>query len=114
MVALDLQQAEQLVEAGRDRELLGADAVHAALEQQLAQPVLDRGPVALHLVLRRHLLGPQALAHLRRLAAHGVCSESASECAGSVEMITVSTPLAATRRAVAAATEVLPTPPLPV
>ena len=71
VVALDLQQAEELVEAGRDRELLGADAVHAALEQQLAQPVLDRGPVALHLVLRGHLLGPQALADLRRLAAHG-------------------------------------------
>ena len=43
-----------------------------------------------------------------------VCSESASECAGSVESTTVSIPLAATRRAVAAATEVLPTPPLPV
>ena len=44
----------------------------------------------------------------------GVSRESASECAGSVDMITVSTPLAATLRAVAAATEVLPTPPLPV
>ena len=29
---------------GRDRELLGADAVHAALEQQLAEPVLHRRP----------------------------------------------------------------------
>ena len=41
-------------------------------------------------------------------------SESASECAGSVESTIVRLPAAAQRRAVAAATDVLPTPPLPV
>ena len=41
-------------------------------------------------------------------------SESDSECAGSVERTTVFSPAAAQRRAVAAATLVLPTPPLPV
>ena len=44
----------------------------------------------------------------------GVSSTSASECAGSVESTIVRSPAAAQRRAVAAATEVLPTPPLPV
>ncbi len=44
----------------------------------------------------------------------GACSDSASECAGSVESTSVRAPAAAQRRAVAAATEVLPTPPLPV
>ncbi len=43
------------------------------------------------------------------------CSkESDSEWAGSVERTTVRSPAAAQRRAVAAATDVLPTPPLPV
>ncbi len=42
------------------------------------------------------------------------CSTSASECAGSVEITSVLSPWAAQRRAVAAATDVLPTPPLPV
>src|SRR3989454_4086934 len=40
--------------------------------------------------------------------------ESPSECAGSVLMTTVRYPAAAQRTAVAAATDVLPTPPLPV
>ena len=42
------------------------------------------------------------------------CSTSASECAGSVEITSVFRPSAAQRRAVAAATDVFPTPPLPV
>ena len=41
-------------------------------------------------------------------------SESERLCAGSVETITVRSPAAAHRRAVAAATLVLPTPPFPV
>ena len=41
-------------------------------------------------------------------------SESDSEWAGSVESTTVRSPAAAQRRALAAATLVLPTPPLPV
>jgi hypothetical protein len=44
----------------------------------------------------------------------GTCSASASECAGSVDSTTVRSPAAAQRRAVAAATDVFPTPPLPV
>ena len=44
----------------------------------------------------------------------GASSDSASECAGSVDSTIVRCPAAAQRRAVAAATEVLPTPPLPV
>ena len=43
-----------------------------------------------------------------------VSSDSASECAGSVDSTIVRCPAAAQRRAVAAATEVFPTPPLPV
>ena len=43
-----------------------------------------------------------------------VSRDSASEPAGSVESTSVRAPAAAQRRAVAAATEVLPTPPLPV
>ena len=43
-----------------------------------------------------------------------VSSESDRLCAGSVEITIVRMPAAAQRRAVAAATLVLPTPPLPV
>ena len=68
-VALELEQAEQLVAAGRDGQLLGRDAVDALVDEQPAEPALDRGPVALELVLRLHLLGPQAAADLGRLGA---------------------------------------------
>ena len=47
-------------------------------------------------------------------APSSVSSESDRLCAGSVESTTVRIPAAAQRRAVAAATLVLPTPPLPV
>ena len=114
VVALDLQQAEQLVHAGRHRELLGADAVHAAGDEQVAEPVLHAGPVALHLCWAADLLGPQGSPTGGRLAPSGCSSASASECAGSVHRTTVRRPAAAHRRAVAAATDVLPTPPLPV
>ena len=67
VMALEREEAEELVEARRHRELLGADAVHAALDEQRAQPRLDAGPVALHLLLGDDLLGPQPLAELRRL-----------------------------------------------
>ena len=64
---LQPQQREQLVHARRDGELLGGDAVEAALEEQLAEPLLHAGPVALHLVLGVDLLAPQALAGRARL-----------------------------------------------
>ena len=71
-------------------------------------------PVALHLVL-----GDDLLAQSRSPTRVGsepttASSESASEWAGSVDRTMVSMPAAAHRRAVAAATDVLPTPPLPV
>ena len=83
--------------------------------QQLAEPLLHARPVALHLLLRPDLLAPQALCR------PGVGSPSSSAdsdsdrlCAGSVEITSVRSPAAAQRRAVQAATDVLPTPPLPV
>src|SRR5262249_33199572 len=68
-VALEDQQREQLVAARRDGQLLGGDPVHAALHQQAAQPLRDRAPVVLELVLGLYLLGVQALGDRRRLAA---------------------------------------------
>ncbi len=41
MLGLQTQQREQLVHPRRHGQLLGRDAVDAALEQQLAEPVLD-------------------------------------------------------------------------
>ena len=61
VVALELQQREQLVHAGRHGQLLGRDPVDAALGEQLAEPLLHRRPVALHLLLGLDLLGPQAV-----------------------------------------------------
>ena len=114
-VVADPQQAEQLVAAGRDGQLLGRDPLDPALDQHRAEPRLHGGPVALQLVLRGHLLRPQLLRDLgrarRRPAARARRPASA---AGSVESTIVRCPAAAQRRAVAAATDVLPTPPLPV
>ena len=58
-VVLEHEQAEQLVAAGRDGQLLGGDPVHAALHQQPAEPLRDRAPVVLELVLREDLLRVQ-------------------------------------------------------
>ena len=68
-VALELQQAEQLVAARRDGQLLGRDPVDALVDEQRAEPALHRRPVALELVLGLHLLGPQVVGDLRRLGA---------------------------------------------
>ena len=67
-VALEPQQAEQLVAAGRHGQLLGRDPLHAALDQHLPEPALHRRPVALELLLRRDLLRPQVRRQLGRLA----------------------------------------------
>src|SRR5215211_1297787 len=61
VVALDPQEGEQLVHARRDGQLLGRYAVHAALLEHRAEPGLDRVPVALHLLLRLHLLAEQVV-----------------------------------------------------
>ena len=71
-VLLEPQQAEQLVSAGRDGELLGGDPFHAALDQHLAEPALDLGPVALELLLRGDLLRPQVRARLGGLRPDGL------------------------------------------
>ena len=80
-----------------------------------AEPALHARPVALELVLGLDLLGEQAAADVGRARRRPrVSSDSASECAGSVESTIVRAPAAAQRRAVAVATDVFPTPPLPV
>ena len=77
--------------------------------------LLDVAPVLLEALLGVDLLGPQVRRELAGLASvSGTSNESASECAGSVLMTSVRCPAAAARTAVAAATVVLPTPPLPV
>ena len=68
-MALEPQQGEQLVAAGRDRQLLGRDPLDPALHQHRAEPLLHGRPVLLQLRLRRDLLRPQVGADLRGLAA---------------------------------------------
>ena len=113
---LELQQAEQLVAAGRDGQLLGGDPVDAALHQQPAEPApATARPVALELVLRLHLLGAQAAADVGRLAAdRRLAATPRASAPGRWRARSSARPAAAQRRAVAAATDVLPTPPLPV
>ena len=55
---LQHEQREQLVHPRRHRELVGRDAVDAVVEQDLRQPGLHAGPVALHLALGVDLLAP--------------------------------------------------------
>src|SRR5207248_682608 len=69
VMALDLQQREELVHARRHRQLLGGDLVDAVFREQLAEPLLNRLPMALHLLLRLNLLTPEAIAASSRLAA---------------------------------------------
>ena len=69
VVGLEPQEREELVAAGRHGQLLGRDPVHAALDEQLAQPLLHSGPMAFHLVLGLDLLAPQVVAGLDRLGA---------------------------------------------
>ena len=66
---------------GRDRQLLGGDAVDAALDEQLAEPVLHAPPVALHLLLGLDLLAPQAVADRRRLGAELGARATPTGCA---------------------------------
>ena len=67
VVALDLEQAEELVHPGRHRQLLRGDVHHATVGDHLSQPLLHGAPVDLHLALRLNLLAPQALADGSRL-----------------------------------------------
>ena len=112
---LDVGEGEDLVEARDDRELLGLDRVGAG-------PVEEGDEVLAHRVPRRLEPGPgveldavQPRRDRRRRRRRAATSNaSASEWAGSVEHTTVRSPASAARSAVAAATVVLPTPPLPV
>ena len=70
-VALEAQQAEQLVAAGRHGQLLGRDPLHAALDEHLPEPALHGRPVLLELDLRGDLLGPQVGRQLAGLVADG-------------------------------------------
>src|SRR6185503_5640463 len=112
VMALDLQQAEELVHAGRHGQLLGRDAVDPALDEHLAEPLLHGAPVALELVLADTCCANNRSPTCSADAPSDASSASPRLCAGSVDITTVVRPAAAQRRAVAAATEVLPTPPL--
>ena len=80
-----------------------------------AEPALDRAPVGLHLALRLDLLAPEPLADRGRVGPERRPRASRRGCAPDrSRATTVRSPAAAQRRAVAAATLVLPTPPLPV
>jgi hypothetical protein len=69
-VRLQRQQAEQLIAARRDRQLLRRDAVDPALDEHRAEPVLDRRPVPLELLLRLDLLRVEPASDCGRLAPH--------------------------------------------
>ena len=115
VVGLQAQQREQLVHPRRHGQLLGRDPVHAALDEQLAEPLLHAGPVALHLLLGLDLLAPEVVAHLGRLAAQLSAAATRPGCGrGRWRRSGSAGRAAAQRRAVHAATDVLPTPPLPV
>ena len=110
---LEHQQREQLVHSRRDRELLGRDAVDAALEQQLAEPLLHARPVALHLLLGLDLLAPQMLGRRQRLANPTRRRATPTGCArGRWRSPACAARRRRSARAVHAATEVLPTPAL--
>ena len=87
VVAADLQQAEQLVHAGQDGQLLGGDAVDALAHEQVAEPVLDLGPVAVQFVLGARPAGRRGRGTTVRRAASPPSrpATSARLCAGSVE-----------------------------
>ena len=77
VVALELQEAEELVGARGDGELLGRDAVDALAHEQVAEPVLHRRPVAFHLVLGGDLLAEEV-----RIDAGGLAFERRLERVG--------------------------------
>ena len=69
VVALDLQQAEQLVHARRHGQLLGRDVHHAAVGEQARQPALDLPPVVPPSRAGPAPPDPRALADRRRVRA---------------------------------------------
>ena len=91
-VRLDVDQAEDLVEAGDHGELLGLDRLGARPVHQLDEVVLDLAPVLLEPLLGVDLLRPQVLARSavgssrspprtsRRASAPGRCTSRACAC----------------------------------
>ena len=69
VVALDLEQAEELVHAGRHGQLLGSDIHDSALQEHLPEPALDLSPVRLHLALGLDLLPPEIRPYRRWVGA---------------------------------------------
>ena len=112
-VPFDVDEAEDLVQAGDDRQLLRlivstpAQFMSAMKYSWMSRQFVSRRSWA------SILLGPQVLGDAR-LEPISMSNESPSECAGSVLITTVRSPDRAARTAVAAATVVLPTPPFPV
>src|SRR5262249_36885353 len=78
------------------------------------QPALHRTPIAPGLAQAVHFLPPQVVGHLYRIGAERPVQGSARLWAASVLSTSVRRPSMASRTAVAAATLVFPTPPLPV
>ena len=100
-VGLDVGEAEDLVQAGDHRELLGLDRVDPRPVQERDHELLDVAPVGLQPVLRVDLLGPQVRRDLlgaggegdiervgegvRRVCAHderAVACHGSSHCSG--------------------------------
>ena len=114
VVALELQQAEELVHAGGTVSSSALMRSDAALDEDPAGPRPDRAQLRSSSSCALTPAGPRGARRRSARAERRACSASASECAGSVDITIVRRPAAAQRRAVAAATDVFPTPPLPV
>ena len=67
-VAVDMQQAEDLLHSRNDRHLFRNRSAHALLAQNLAHVALQLAPVFAHLVQDVDLLRKQIGCHLRRFA----------------------------------------------
>src|SRR5262249_48707304 len=65
----DLQQAEELLQAGKDDQLLAVDVGDVGPAEDAGQPALHGAPAALGLAQAVHLLPPEVVGHLYRIGA---------------------------------------------
>ena len=115
VVALDLQQAEELVHPRRHAELLGGDVEDAALGEQRRRASACTAAQFASISRSACTSWPQRqLADRRRVGAELGLERVREAVRGIGREDHGSQPDAAHRRAVAAATLVFPTPPLPV